>query len=586
MTLTSRSLTSTSKGYIHGGTARRARTGLRAAIAALGVALVATACASANGKSSSAGNLTATGGKRGGTLNVLMQSDFEHLDPQRVYVAVALNADRLLTRTLTTYKAVPGIHGTDAVPDLAQSYSHSPDCTAWTFKLRPGLKFEDGTPIRAADVKYGVERSFSDLITDGPQYAKQYIVGGDTYKGPYQDTSAQGLRGIEVQGDDTLVFHLVKTVCDFNYTAAFPLFSPVEKAKDTKDQLDNHPVSTGPYKVQTYDRDRQLVLVRNPHWDKATDDVRGAYPDKIVFQFGLDASIINQRLISDQGPDETSITLDTNVTPAFLTKVMSDPGVKRRTISGNSPAVWYVAINTARQKNQAVRKALNYATSREQVRAGCGGQVCGTYATGITSPTLPSYNPQENLYHIPPTGDINKARQILQQAGVKTPVKLTMAYPNYDKGVTAFTALQQAWERDGLFQITPQPIPRKSYYSTIGQPQLEPDLVYAGWSADWPSGSTVLPPLFDGRQIVPRGNQNLTQLNNAEIDKAMDQAAAETNFAKQQQMWGHVEDLVLRQDAIIPLRYDQIVQLFGSRVRGAYLHYFYGSFDVASLSVV
>jgi peptide/nickel transport system substrate-binding protein len=104
-----------------------------------------------------------------GTLYILRENDFEHLDPRRCYVTDCLNFGRLITRALTMYQAEPGTASLEVVPDLPTDVGRaSPDKTTWTFTLKDGVKFEDGTPVTAQDVKYGVERGFAPEIAEGP----------------------------------------------------------------------------------------------------------------------------------------------------------------------------------------------------------------------------------------------------------------------------------------------------------------------------------------------------------------------------------------------------------------------------------
>lgn len=108
--------------------------------------------------------------KRGGTLTVLSNQDFAHLDPARNWVMPAMDfGTRLIYRTLTTFRAEPGEKGSEIVPDLATDLGRSSDGgRTWTFTLKPGLVYEDGTPIRARDIKYNVERSFAPTSPADP----------------------------------------------------------------------------------------------------------------------------------------------------------------------------------------------------------------------------------------------------------------------------------------------------------------------------------------------------------------------------------------------------------------------------------
>jgi len=551
-------------------------------------ALTATACGggtSTTGKAKTntdKGGGARTAGTPGGTLNILNSGDFEHLDPARNYVSGTLDFGRLLYRTLTTFKAVPGKAGNQIVGDLATDLGTASDGgKTWKFTLRDGMKYEDGTPIKAEDVKYGVERAFDPDLPEGPQYIQQFLADVPAgYKGPKK--SGKGLDSIVVAGK-TITFKLKKSVGDFSYTVAEPTTAPIPQAKDTGIQYDNRPFSSGPYKVEAYKRGKTLTVVRNTFWDKKTDLVRNAYPEKIVCTFGLDPATIDQRLIADSAQDQTAIDFDTTLAPESVPQAEARPDVKARSIRGLDGYVRYLAINTAKVKNLKVRQAIEYAVDKETYRTARGGKTAGDYATTMISPLLPG-RLNFDLYKAPPQGDPVKAKQLLQESGVPLPLKLTVATTNVGKGVTTAVALQAALKRAGII-VNIQQISPDVYYTTIGDTAKEPELAFTSWGPDWPSGSTVLPPLFDGRQIKPQGNNNVSQLNVPSINKEMDRINGITDIAKQAPEWGKLDKMVLEQASVVPLIYNAGIQVHGSKVKGAYLHAYYGLFDMVSLSV-
>jgi peptide/nickel transport system substrate-binding protein len=548
--------------------------------AGLALALAASAC---GGSSNDNKNNSKQGsGKQGGTLHYLTIADFEHLDGGQIYVSNELNVAPLIYRTLTAYKHVSGEEGGKVVGDLAKEYSKSPDCTTWTFHIRDGLKYEDGTAIKPEDIKYAIERTFTDEIANGPTYAKDYIQGGDTYKGPYTDPTGD-LSGIKISGN-TMTFKLVKPVCDFDYTVAFPFTAPVPKAKDTKLDYDNHPVSSGPYKIQSYERDKQLVMVRNDQWKKDTDPVRPAYPDKVVFDVNLQTETLIQRLINDQGDDQFAVT-DTSATAAEMPQIAGKPQVKSRLLNYGDGSAWYIGINTTKVTNLAVRKALNMMVDRDSAIASLGGPVAGDPANGFTAPNMPTYR-KFDLYKPGKSGDVAKAKQTLQAAGVSMPVTLTFAYADNPLTKGIFEALQRGYEREGVFKINADPVQPKVYYTTVGKPATEPDLVFVGWGADWTSGSTVVPPLFDGKQIKPAGNQNYSQLNDPEINNKMYDIEKMTDNDKAQKAWADLEQEILKKDApIVPIYYRKSRIMHGSKVSCVYNHPYYNAYDLSSCSV-
>ncbi len=563
------------------------KTGVK--VASLG-AVAALALAACGGSSSPGANSSsaAPAGNKGGTLNVLMIADFEHLDPQRNYVSDALNfGSRLLYRSLTGYKSVAGKAGSDLEPDLATDLGTASNGNkTWEFTIRDGVKFQDGTDVTCPDLKYGIERSFSDQISGGPSYAKDYLAGNAaTYKGPYVDKSPEGLTAVTCDGKK-VKFELNRAIGDFNYTVSLPTFSPVPQAKDTNIKYDNVLWSTGPYQVQTYNRDKNMVLVRNKSWDEKTDPIRKAYPDTINVTFGIEGPTIDARLKADSGEDQNAIMLDSTIQGENLNAFLADPALKSRISSGFDGFTRYLAINTAKVTDVKVRQAIQLAINKKSYRGTRGGEAAGKYATSTITPALSSFKDFKDRATDNPEGDPVAATALLASAGVTAPVNLKLDFGNTATGAKSAAAFKEALERVALFKVTLNAINSDVYYDTIGKPATQGDLSLAGWGPDWPNGSSVIPPLFDGRQIKSEGNQIFSQLNDQDVNAKIDAANAETDLTKQAALWGDLDEMVVKDKAaIIPLIWGTTNQMVGSKVKGAFLHAFYGEVDLATLSV-
>ncbi len=561
--------------------------GAQFAAVGMTVALAAAACGGGSDNSSTG---TSGGkkpeGKKGGTLNILMAGDFEHLDPARVYVVDSADFARLYARTLMTYKPVPGKEGTKVIPDLAKSKGESSDeAKTWKYTLKDGLKFQDGSAITSKDIKYGVERSFSADLPEGAPYARQYLDCKD-YKGPYVDKTGTGCSAIETPDDKTIIFKLNRSVGDFDYTVALTVFSPVPKSKDTGTKYDGLPFSSGPYKFQTYQRGKSIVMVRNDQWDPKTDDVRPAFPDIIKVTQGLDPAVIDQRLISDSGPDQTAIDFDTTVAPENLSKVLLNPQVKSRSNAGLDNCNRYIALNTkkAPMDNLKVRQAINYAINKETYRTARGGPSAGDYASTIIVPSLNGHK-DFDLYKASPTGNVNKAKELLTAAGFPNGFTVTLKTTNAGKGVTTATAVQEALSRVNI-KVNIDQVDPSVYYTEIGDTKKEPQMVFYGWCPDWPSASTVLPVLFDGRNIQPQGNNNVSQYNNDAVNARLDEISKMTDPNEAGKAYGDVDEQIMKDAPVVPLIYNRSLILRGSKVQGSYfMEALGGIYDVVTLSV-
>ena len=249
--------------------------GFKTAKAVLGRRVLATTAALAL---ATAGVLVGTtsadaaSAQTGGTLYFYTHAtQFPNLDPQRIYTGrdIAMFGSYLM-RTLVNYKQVPGPDGNTLVADLATNTGvPSNKAKNWTFTLRPGVKWEDGTPITCADVKYGWSRTFAvDIFQEGPTYPISWLDiptladGSSAYKGPYLKTG-QNLfdKAITCSADNrTIKFNLSRSVPDFNYYMTYLSAGPVPKTQDTGEKYDLRPFSSGPYKIQKNVAGDELVL--------------------------------------------------------------------------------------------------------------------------------------------------------------------------------------------------------------------------------------------------------------------------------------------------------------------------------------
>ena len=556
------------------------------AAGALSVALVASGCSKTENDSSNedekatvqAGAISydandnkgpapaVEGAAKGGNLGVFLPDGFEHLDPARSVINVETLTNQMIARPLNGYRE-DGKGNLKVVGDLAENPGTdvNKDCKVWEFKIRQGVKFEDGSPITANDVAYGVARAFSPDLAEGPHYLQQWLAGTDynaSYKGPYNG-GAEVPPGVTVPDAQTIRFTFPEPHCDMPYAATQSTSVPVPKAKDTKTEYDRKPFSSGPYKIKKYALGNSLVLERNPHWDPATDPLRTAYPDSITFDFTLAADQIAERLIANAPADQSYLSWV--LVPAAQLQKTTMAGVKERVVSGPTTFVWYFYLNNQRIKDLNVRRALNYAIDKDAVLKALGGSAAGTPATTLLSPTVAGYE-KYDVFNAPATGDKAKAKELL---GSTPPPPLVLAYANNPRRSAQAEAARKSLEAVG-FQVTAKGIDPTVIGTELGRKDNPYDIYLGGWGADWPGGSTALAPLFDGRTITPTGNQNLAYFNEESVNTEIDRIRTLADPGEAAKAWGALDQKIMADYApVVPAYYDNSYTLTGSKVGNA-----------------
>ncbi|SDJ01312.1 peptide/nickel transport system substrate-binding protein [Frankineae bacterium MT45] len=547
----------------------------RTAILAVGVSLALTvsACSSSKSSSSSSGS-SATSAKTGGTVYYLTKRNVEHWDPQRMYIGRDLtDASRLFYRTLTMLDP-----NNKVVPDLATDTGQASNSNkTWKFTLKDGVKWQDGTPITCEDIKYGVSRTFAtDVITGGPNYAIQFLDiptnadGSSIYSGPYTKKNQAAYDKAVTCTGNTITFNLKKSVGDFNYavSGALAAFGPYKESQDKGAKSNYSIFSDGPYELQgTWTEGKGGTFVRNPNYDPKTDNtsIRKALPDKFVWEEGIAVETVFDRLLADQGPDKFAVT-DRSAPPAYASRVVAQ---KSRMTNPNTPFVDYLLPNFKKLTNPLVRQALAVAVDKTSWITAYGGSELASPANSIILPGVDGYKQFDNVFGAPDSGDAAKAKELLTQAGVKMPYPIHFTYSGGTPTTDAqASSLKAALDKAG-FTVTLEGL-SDTYYDVIQNPSnaSKYDLTWAGWGADWPNASTVIPPLFDSRVNLSAASngQDYGYYQSDATNAAIDAAYAEQDAAKRNADWGDLSESLAKETAYIGLDIEKFLRLHGSGV--------------------
>ncbi|HEY5987864.1 MAG TPA: ABC transporter substrate-binding protein [Streptosporangiaceae bacterium] len=568
-------------------------------------ALALAACSS----SPSGGGGTATGfnvgvthvvnpsNHKGGTLNFASSAAIpDSADPGNTSYAQMWNLTRLYTMPLMTYASCPGACGLRVVPMLATGPGVvSDNGLTWTYHIKPNVHFEDGTLVTSADVKYAVERTYDrGKFPLGPAYYPSLLAPQKpAYPGPYKDRSKNlmGLKAVETPNSTTVVFHLAKPFADFNYVTAIPQSAPVPPSKDTGANYQLHPMSTGPYMFQSYQINKQLTLVPNPHWNPATDPNAKQLPSKIVLTFNVNPNDVDNRLLA--GDIQVDLP-GTGVQAAARTKILTTPSLKAHSDNPVSGFEWFMTLNNRvpPMNNIHCRIAVEYAANKVDNQTAYGGPYAGgAIASTASPPNVVGHKPFD-LYEATtkPQGDLTKAKQQLQACGHPNGFSTGITYrSDRPKEVAVAQAMQAALARVGI-KLTLHGFPTASYTSNFaGVPNYVHShglgITVYGWAPDWPDGYGEFYYIAAGAAISPVGNTNLGELNDPVVNSLLDKFATTADPAVRNSYTSQIDRQIMKDAAFLPIVYAKALLYRSPRLTNVYVQPYYGMYNYAVLGL-
>jgi peptide/nickel transport system substrate-binding protein len=510
------------------------------------------------------------GAKKGGTLTVLSVAGSTTFDPTEVYYTNTASIESgLVIRSLTQYVYDPKSKQMVLIPDLATDLGqHNADFTKWTFTLRSGVKFENGQPVTAQDLEYGIERSFDRAtFPGGANYSNQYFLDGDTYKGPYK--SPGDYKGVTIKGN-TITIKMARPFPDMPYWGSFPAMSPIPpgSASDPA-KYKNHPWATGPYMFKDYVPGQSLTLVRNPYWDADTDPGRHQYIDQFDFDFATSSAKIDATMLADTGPGQTTISYDPVLAADYQKFSQQAAG---RLIVGGQPctSIWYP--DNRKITDVDVRRAIAWAYPYQAAWA-AGGYIQGVTrvpGSNVMPPGIPGrmpYNPLPG--HEPGSTDTAKAHALLQKAG-QLGYELKFAYQtDVPESVAVKNVIAQSLQQAG-FTVTPVATTSANYVANYLQnPSASVNVRSSTWCSDWPSGSSWMPPEFQTTDIAGSGfGANYAAFSNKAIDNRMRQIQL-LPLDQQPAAWNALdEEIQKKYFPVVVTGYGGDAMMRGSKVHG------------------
>jgi len=495
---------------------------VRAAVGAVALAAVAAllaACSSGSTASSApSGSTTAGAPKAGvasGTLTGAMSSGaIDTMDPNRWYFAVTWGLANAMCTTLVRYADRPDAAGTQLTAGTASMPVISSNGLTYTYTLRPGAKFSDGKAITGQDIKYTFMRLMNPAIDTGTGYYFTNVIGAPAYLAGKSKT----LPGI-VATTNTVTFHLTAPDGAFLYKTALPTTCPVPNGTTMKPQesgtLETN-YASGPYRLQSYEPSRQIVMVFNKNYDQALG-VRG-HVAKYVFNIGVQASQAALEIQAGQLDFQTS-----NLATADIIRLSHNASLASQVHQSPRPETTYLFLNNevAPFNNIDVRKAVNYAINRTAIEEQWGGPLVGSVSSQIMVPGALGYA-RYSAY--PVTPDLTMAKKLMQESGVKLPISTSLRTQNDAPGFMNMGQVIKANLATIGINVTVVGTPNSVNSSYISNPASHTPMGIEPWSLDFPDAEALINTGMD--PATPNAPPNLTRFGDKAFIPAFDAAAA------------------------------------------------------------
>jgi YVTN family beta-propeller protein len=520
---------------------------------------------------------------RGGTLTVVT-SLLPQPDPVIAYGVIDIPALSTVYDGLVALRKSGGTQGYTLVPDLATALPLPTDGgRTYTFTLRPGVRYSNGTPVRASDFRRGIQRQLA--IGANPAYYTGITGARRCQAQPRRCQLAAGITTNDAAG--TVTFHLTQADPDFLYKLALLLAVPAPPGTPSR-VIAHAPFlpGTGPYMISQYRPGASFALVRNPHfrqWSYAAQPA--GYPDVIRFDYVADPG---KQLAAVAAGRADLVDLLTNGQPSRGLGLRYPTRLHTSLRTGTT----YVFLNTRRPpfSNVQARQAVNYAIDRAHIMS-LFGLAPGEAA--ITCQILPADFPGHQPYCPYTAGagdgawhgpDVAKARRLVQASHTMN-VPVTVWGYSGDGGVGAYLVRLLT----GLgYRATLHTVSVSDFYTAAGDPGRGVQIGLASFGSDFPSPSTFFLSALSclsasaitsaATASLGPATLNFAQFCSPGVDRLSSQAqAAElTDPAAARALWARVDRAVTDQAPWAPVFNSSWTVFVSARAGNCQVHASYG----------
>jgi peptide/nickel transport system substrate-binding protein len=494
----------------------------RRVVAILGVVLapfLVAACGGGgsvdvNGGSGSSGGSSGSGG----VLNVAIGGEPDQLDPHKTSAYYSFEVLENVYDTL-----VEPDQNLQMQPSLATGWKISKDQKMWTFTIRKGVKFSDGTPLTAKDVAYSYHRIIDDKLSSAYKFAE--------------------VTSIQAPDPQTLVVKLKQPMPNLlSSLGSYKGMAIVEKKNVESGAIKQDPVGSGPFKVASWQNGDSIKLVRNPYYWGPKPKISG-----VDYTFVKDPTVALQNLESGE------VDWTDNLPPQQISSLKSNNDIVVK--STPTSDYWYMALNEKKKPfdNRDVRRAISFAIDRNSIvkAAKFGNATVNETAIPKTSAWYYDYSP----YDYNPT----KAKALLKKAGVSNLSMDLMVTSEYPETVSAAQVISDELSKVGITVKI-----RNLDFATWLDDESKGDFdsFMLGWLGN------IDPDEFYYSQHHTGGAFNFQGYSNPKVDKLLDQARTETNQATRKQLYDRAAKMIVDDASYIYLYNPDVATAWSPKVHG------------------
>jgi peptide/nickel transport system substrate-binding protein len=540
-----------------------------AAFAAV-LAMVAAGCggssSSSSGSSTTASSGSSSSGQTFANFRVAYDTGIDYLDPALSYTVEGWAIMWNVYLPLLGYKHVNGPDGGTIVPYLAQDL---PKVTnggkTYTMTLRKGLKYSDGTPVKASDFTASIVRDFK---VDSPGVGFfGGIVGSDNAK----SGSISGIQTNDATGKITI--NLKAPQGDFENILATTFAALVPANSPAKDSSASPLPATGPYMIKSYKANKSAVVVRNPNFDASMFDgnVPKGNPDKMTFDILGDPGVALQRTIN--GQDDYDFQ---QPPPDRLSTIQSKYASQIKVYTPANTYYFFVNTKVPPFDNLKARQAVEYAINRQALVRVYGG--LGQPTENILPPTYASYK-KHDLYPY----NLAKAKALVAASGDKG---MSVTVWNHDRGNDPKATAYLVDQLNAIgFKAKEKIVNSAVYWTTVGNQATKAQIGFADWFQDYPHPLDWFDVLLNGNRITQTHNNNYSNFDDASVNAKIEALKKEPSLTSSvNEQWAALDKQIMQQAAWVPFMNRQFIDFFNSDIDlSCYVNHVLYQFDFATI---